>query len=193
MTNPATRHIAPSKKIVPNSFSDLTVIIPVANTGRRIKSNGITPLIPLGSGVSILEKQIRSIWKYYTSANVILIVGDELNRVVKDIKDTYPVRIVRNDRYLTTNIVYSVGLGLVNNLSPDVMIIYSDLVFTDNIVKHIPNQTSRILINRNDQIKAEEVGVTVCDNKAMYFGYGVSIKWAKIVFLTGKELALAER
>jgi hypothetical protein len=73
-----------------------------------------------------------------------------------------------------------------------VLVVYGDLVFNLATLGQVTASDSAVIIDKQNQIRQDEVGVNVniAEEKAAYFSYGLPIKWAQILFLTGKELEL---
>jgi GTP:adenosylcobinamide-phosphate guanylyltransferase len=150
-------------------MNKLSVIIPAAGPGKRMKSYGPKALIQLRDGETVISRQIRLIKQTYPNVDIVVVVGFEADKVCKELpKD---VITVYNENYEETNVAYSINLGLTKVQNPASLIVYGDLVF-------------------KKQIGEEEVGVTIVDNYITRFSYGLPIKWAQIAYLIGRELEL---
>ena len=90
----------------PSGYSELSVIIPAAGMGRRMKSYGPKGLISL-NGPSVLERQLKIVWKIYPKADITIVAGFQADLISERIRKKYPVRIVRNVEYETTNVARS--------------------------------------------------------------------------------------
>ena len=124
----ASRHISLAKSSEQEKNERLTILIPAAGMGRRMKSYGPKCLINIG-GITILERQIKILLKLYPGSDIIVIAGFESDKIRKKIKTKYPVRIVNNHKYEDTNVLYSLSLGLQASINRNFLIVYGDLVF----------------------------------------------------------------
>ena len=94
-----------------NDYKNLSVIIPAAGMGRRMKSYGAKCLISL-NGSTVLERQIKIIWRVYPEAEITIVTGFQADLVSERIRKKYPVRIIRNTDYEDNNVSRSIFLGL---------------------------------------------------------------------------------
>lgn len=185
-----SRCTVPAKKGLSNKggSSNLTIIIPCAGCGARIKSYGSKSLININEGgTSILERQLHLFKRCYPNADIIVIIGYQEEKIRKKIKDKN-IRYIYNPIFETTNVAYSIGLGLRSCITTQLLIVYGDLIFNKYAIQSIVKDQSSIVIDVNSQFKNEEVGVSIHDKKVLNFAYGLPVKWAQIVFLTNKEL-----
>lgn len=186
----ASRHISPAKKQIPGQNTELTVIIPAAGLGRRMKSKEPKCLLNIEQEKTIIERQLDTIWKIYPKSDILLIVGYEANSVRKALRN-YPVRFIYNPLFETTNVAFSISLGLQASLSNKCLIIYGDLVFNDDSINSITSNKSRILVDTNNNINSDEVGLIVDENKNISnFSFGLNEKWSQITYLEGEELEI---
>lgn len=183
----AKRHIAPSK--LPKKDERLTIIIPAAGIGKRMKSRGPKALLPINHGMSILEMQIRTLNRVYPNAEILVVVGFEHHKIRKHVWNQFPVRIIRNSKYQETNVTYSVSLALDAALPGSIMIIHGDLVFDKAAISGLAGKCSSLLID-NDNLEDEEVGILQRDGVVYNLAYGLSQKWVQMAYLTGRELNL---
>jgi choline kinase len=169
-------------------MNKLSVIIPAAGPGKRMKSYGPKALIQLRDGETVISRQIRLIKQTYPNVDIVVVVGFEADKVCKELpKD---VITVYNENYEETNVAYSINLGLTKVQNPASLIVYGDLVFNEQALYGFPLDESVIIIDKQKQIGEEEVGVTIVDNYITRFSYGLPIKWAQIAYLIGRELEL---
>lgn len=178
----SSRFVAPVKKAI--NDEPLSIIIPAAGVGSRIKSYGPKSLL-LVNNETILERQIRLLSSKYKSAEIIVVVGYEAERVVSSIKG---VRFIENENYETTNVVRSIGLALRSVLNSRVLVVYGDLVFNDSLL-HFPLDRSCILSSAT-QMNEKEVGFIRNENTVCNFSYDLDEKWCQVVYLQGFELEL---
>ena len=193
-TNRASRHITHTKKILLNSHDNdsLTIIIPAAGIGKRMKSRGPKALLTLNRGITILERQLKILWSEYPNAEIIVVVGFQGNKIRKQFRSTYPVRFITNTLYEETNVAYSLQLAIQAAISPRLLIVYGDLVFNPSTIRTITSGPSAMLIDTKNQFKTEEVGVQTQDGSVTNLSYGLTTKWGQMVYLIGHELYLFE-
>jgi len=194
MPNPAIRHLAPAKKTCIGAGVEddkLTVIIPCAGIGRRMKSQGPKALFELHGGITILERQLHILWQVFPHVEIIIVVGFGGNLFYDQIKSKYPIRLIHNFHYEETNVCFSIGLGLQAAINNDILLIYGDLVFNQHVLEGItlPN-SSRLLVDNKGDIRKEEVGVVSPNQVVTNVSYGIAQKWGQIAYFTGKETQL---
>ena len=112
----------------------LTVIIPAAGMGHRMKSYGPKCLLPVNQTNTIIDKIISNVRKSYEFCDIIVVVGFESERIIKTLDRR--VRIVENHSYEETNIVESIRLGINNSINDNALIIYGELIFNINYNIH---------------------------------------------------------
>ncbi len=167
----------------------LSVIIPAAGIGSRMKYYSPKPLIELRRQQTVLGRQVSLVKEEYPDAEVIAVLGFEAEKIIKQLPND--VKIVENERYHETNVVRSIGLAL--RIVPpdnDVLIVYGDLVFNATTIHNLTSNGSVAVVDKRKQLDCDEVGVTVVDGRATQFNYGLPDKWAQILFLADKELEL---
>jgi len=164
----------------------LTVIIPAAGMGHRMKSYGPKCLLPANNEETIIEKIIKNIQKTFNFCEIIVVVGFEADKVIKKLSSK--IRIIENQFYETTNTTESIRLAIHNSIYDNVLIIHGDLVFNINSIKGITENGSCAIIDSRKRFKNEEVGVTIIDGCVANFAYGLENKWAQIAYLENKDL-----
>lgn len=167
-------------------MANLSVIIPAATYGRRMKAYGAKCLIELNNE-TILGRQIRLIREVYGNNTEIILVG---GYDIENIKQRYgrTVCVVENADYATTNITRSIKIGLDATRKDNILIVYGDLVFNENALALPTNETSSLICSHG--ILSNEVGVTVVDDYISQYSYGLMRKWGQVIYLTGKNLQL---
>lgn len=187
--NNAIRHISPAKRTIPGRSSELSVVIPAAGIGRRMKDKNSKSLLPVYDA-TLIEHQIETIWSQFPKAEIVVVTGYQSSRVESAIQN-YPVRVVYNPIFETTNVAFSIGLGLRATISNHVLIVHGDLFFNKESVSHIVDGNSKILVDVNRNFNADEVGFVIDENsKVTNLSYGLQQKWAQITYLKGQELEL---
>ncbi len=190
----AVRHIASAKRTIPGKSSELSVIIPAAGIGKRMKLKECPKsLVEIKDHKTLIEKQLHSIWHIYPKADIILSIGYGANLIRNALQD-YPVRFVYNPIYETTGVAFSIGLGLQASISSKCLVVYGDLIFNDDCIQTITEGKSKILIDTNKCLNPDEVGLILDEHKLVSnFSFGLSTKWAQIAYLEGKELEIFKK
>lgn len=157
----------------------LPVIIPAAGLGRRMKSYGPKALIDI-HGKSVLQRQIDIINSTIENPDITVITGFEKKKFPKNI------HTICNDRFLETNVAYSIYLG-VKNLNA-ALIVYGDLVFNKKILENLQFSRSFVILDSTRQMRNSEVGAIACEGKICNFSYSLPTKWTQIAYIQGEEL-----
>ena len=184
----AARNITSTKRVYKPSSSDISVIIPAAGMGHRMKSYGPKALISLYDDISLIERQVQLIWAVYPKAEIFVVVGFEAEKIRNRLKE-YPVRFILNPVHQETNVLYSISLAIQASISKEVLIIYGDLIFNEAAIRNLRG-LSRVVIDDTGMMKKCEVGVCVQGKSVINFSFGLDTKWAQISYLSGKELSL---
>lgn len=182
-TVPAKKGKSPGYKTGPN----LTVIIPAAGIGRRMKSYAPKCLIKIHNE-KLIERQIRIINDIYPNSEIIVTIGYKANKIYSNLPQD--VRAVENVLYESTNVAHSIGLGLRAATTDNVLIIYGDLVFNHNAIDNITENKSQVITDNNDLMDDDEVGLVIENNVVKHFSFGLNKKWSHIAYFTDKELSV---
>jgi len=174
-----------------NDYKNLSVIIPAAGMGRRMKSYGAKCLISL-NGSTVLERQIKIIWRVYPEAEITIVTGFQADLVSERIRKKYPVRIIRNTDYEDNNVSRSIFLGLESCINKHTLLIYGDLVFNSPTIRNLVDGKSKVVVDSKQKIKEEEVGVLFGKDGVTHFSYAIDTKWCQIAYLAPKETQLFE-
>jgi len=201
MIHRASRHIAPTKKQSPSNIKgEISIVIPAAGMGRRMKSYGPKALIPLPSGktnprtgkpreeTTLIERQLCILTDCYPNAEIFIVVGFQAEKIRYQLRE-YPVRFIYNPLHDSTNVLYSLSLAFQAIISASAVVVYGDLIFNANAVQHLRGD-SKVIVDAYGHLSDDEVGLTIQNKQAMTFAYGLKDKWAQIAYLTGKELSL---
>lgn len=188
-----TRYISRVRKDTKDKkdYSDMSVIIPAAGMGRRMKTYGPKCMIPI-NGVPIIERQIKQLNKVYPNCDIIIVVGFGSSVISDTIRRKYKVRIVYNHDYEETNVARSIYLGMQASSSETCLIVYGDLIFNNVAIKDLFGRESKIVIDNNDKTRSEEVGVMYYDGKVTNLSYAMDHKWCQIAYLSSKEMRMFE-
>lgn len=189
----ASRNIIPAKgSSVNEAGEDLSVVIPAAGVGRRMKSHGPKSLIHI-KDCSLIERQIRLVQKYYPKSEIIVVAGFRSDLLREKIRRRYPVRIVYNFQHEDTNVCRSIGIGLQACNRKSVLLIYGDLVFNYKTIKGLHDGISKMVFDSKGSFKEEEVGIMISKEEIVTnLSFGLKNKWCQITYLHGRELKMLE-
>lgn len=166
----------------------LSVIILAGTIGYRMKSYGPQCLFRTSDKQTILDLQVQVINMAYPNSEITIVTGFEADKVIK--KAPQNLRIVENQLYEDTNTIEEARLALNSIIDNHVLIIHSDIIFNFDAIDSITKNESCILYDKDGHMPTEDIGVTIIDNKATIFSYGVENKWCYIAYLQGQELDL---
>lgn len=189
-------YIVPAKASYNIHNEKISVIIPAAGAGKRMKYVGSKALIDIPNTNEVLiERQIRLVIESYPNAEFIITLGFNADKIYKFLKKKYPVRFVLNNQYETTNVVHSIALGLYSSITDKILIIYGDLIFNRETIYNIVSTKSQTIIDTKNRLNDDTVGTIFNTNDGLIsnFAYDIANKWGQIVFLQGKELHLFEQ
>ena len=171
-----------------SASSDISVIIPAAGTGKRMKSYGPKPLIKVGDS-SIINNQISTIRAYLDVADFILICGFKAERLM----DATPDAIIKieNEFYEENNVARSIGMGLrAIRKSDTVVIVYGDLVFNSAAIECLDLQRSCVITDASTMGDTEVGCIVDSNSKLANMMYDLPSKWGQIAVFKGQELQL---
>ncbi len=186
MPNNAARHIAPAKNGL-GSANGLAFILPCAGAGTRMKSYGPKALITV-NGMTIIERQIRLIWEVFPAAEIIIPVGFDSTKMRKAL-DNYDVRMVLNPLHETTNVAFSIGLGLYATNAKAVVVCNGDLVYNKVVLQSLADCKNSSIVTAEGMTN-DEVGLITQGGKVINLAYGLEDKWSQIALFKVKELKL---
>jgi len=166
----------------------LTVLIPVAGMGHRMKSYGPKCLLRANQKETILEKTVSNIKREYPYSDIIVVVGFESEKVIRSLPNF--VRIVENQNYEKTNIVESVRIGINAAAHENVLIIYGDLIFNVYSIREITSSGTCVVFDSKNRFREEEVGLTVVEDLVTTFAYGLPNKWSQIAYLENESFGM---
>lgn len=169
----------------PSNRDKYTIIIPAAGLGKRMKTYGPKSLININDEETILSRQIDSINAVFKKSEIIIVGGYEHHKLNSNVKNT---RFIYNDKFETTNVLYSIGVGLSKAKTDKILVVYGDLVF-NNVCLNLPfYKESAVVISSG--MKEEEIGCIYHDGILENMFHKLPKKWAQIAFFTGYELKL---
>jgi choline kinase len=185
----AIRNITSVKNSI--NSKNLTIIIPSAGEGSRMKTHGAKSLIKLTPTQTILDYQVYLIRQIFPDSTIILISGYESNRVIN--RSPKNIIHIENERHETTNVVRSIGIGLKATITDNVLIIYGDLVCNKQTLSYPLEKKSVIFVDSSNTMTENEVGCNIVNGNIEWMVYDATNKWAQIIYLTGKELQLLKQ
>lgn len=173
-----------------NNKQDIAVAILSAGIGARIKSYEPRSMIKIGSK-TLIEHQINTIQQCFESPEIIAVVGCGADKITKKIRGS--VRIVENQIYKETNTSESIRLAFNNTMKKNFLFIHGDLYFNEATLSNLDYSKSFLLVDDKHQFAEKEVGVTSNKSVATILSYGLPVKWAQIVYITGKEIEILKK
>ena len=174
-------------KIRTSPADEITVVIPSAGEGRRMKSYGPKSLIEV-SGETILGRQINIIQKELGYVRFVIVTGFQCDKVMNYCPD-YFIKL-ENENYEITNVCRSLSIALRAVQTNRVLIVYGDLIFNSQAISGLDYTTSCISANE-DSYRNEEVGCIIDnENNITNMMYDLKDKWNQMIYLQGRELSL---
>lgn len=178
--------------VPPILYSDLSIVIPAAGPGKRMKSYGPKTLIELKHGQTVVSRQVDILRHVFPGADLVVVVGYEAERVQRFLPPG--VRVVENENFEDTNVARSIEMGVKASAGGAVLVVYGDLVFNRATFTGLVLGRSCVVVDSKCR-RGCEVGVNI-DKKTgdvEHFDYGLSPKWAHIMFAMGRELKLLRK
>lgn len=171
----------------------ISVIIPAANPGIRMRSYGSKSLIAY-KNTTVIESQIRAINHNLYNPDIILITGFESAKVQRFISSkNLNVKCVENTNWENENIVGSIKLGLSSAKHKNVLIVYGDIAFNINALKLPISSYSLILIeDKNKLMNKDAVGCIFNNNKVEQLMYDIPNKWCNIAYFNKQHYECLE-
>ena len=120
----------------------MKVIILCAGFGRRININKPKCLIKI-NGKALIDITLKLLKKNKIKQNQIyLALGYQYKKILKHTKKKYKYSLIRN--FKKTNMVYSLYNCLKNNFNDDIVILYGDIMYSDEIIYKIIKAKNKI-------------------------------------------------
>ena len=163
--------------------SSASVAILAAGCGSKIKSYEPRSLLKINSK-SLIEHQLSTINNYFKDVEIITVVGCHANKVIKKIKNS--TRVVENQIYNETNSSESLRLAFNNASCKNFMFVHGDILFNESCI-NVDYSQSFVIIDTEDYIKDQEIGLTMIGGRLSILSYGLPTKWGQMAFFTGKE------
>ena len=190
MPKNSSRFTVPIKRTPSGKSPDrtLSIIIPAAGAGHRMRSYGPKCLLPVGGKNTVMGRALNIIKDSFEYNEIILIVGFEADKIIDVVPNN--IRIVENQNYESSNTAESLRLGLNNCVGESVLILHGDIIFNQDIIESVGTGESSVVISNH--LKTEKIGLTVVNDYATHFAYGLDKKWGQIAYLTGQELDICK-
>lgn len=170
----------------------LTVILLSAMPGKRMKGRGNKSLLQIDDNTNVIEKQVKTIYRMYNDADIIVSVGFQDNKIRNYIRWVHPVRLAYNPLYETKGVVYSIALAMNATVPGNLLIIHGDIVFNAFALSGLTSTPfSKILIDKKGE-NPDDVGLVSCDNKVTNMSYGLPDKWGQMVYIHHRDMAKFE-
>src|SRR4051794_28159322 len=132
---------------------NLSIILPAAGIGRRIRSYGSKSLIDMGQGETLIRKQLRTLREVFPRVEIIVVVGFQAEQVIKEIPSG--IKIVENERYEESGLTRSINLGLRTASHSNVLLIHGDLLFNGSTVYSLTNGSSLMIVDTKKRFHDE--------------------------------------
>lgn len=166
----------------------ITAIVLSASVEYRMRSYGPKLLFKGPDGCCLMEKIVDGICLRFNGSDIIFTIGFQADKIIKN---KPPVgRLVENQLYETTNTIEECRLAFNNCDCASTLIIHGDIFFESFLLDTIDIKESSVVIDTMGRMPEDDIGVTIVDNKATIFAYGLSNKWCYITYLRGKEFEL---
>ena len=179
-----TRNIAPT--LCPDK-RPISVVIPAAGYGSRMKSHGPKALVKIKDDLTIIDNQLKFIYKYFNKPEVIITSGFDSEKLEQAMKHRRNVKVINNEDWESTNVVRSIALGVEEATHDNILVVYGDLVFNAWTLRVPIGPYSLVVNDRYGLMKSDEVGCAVDNNVLQNMMFGLPNKWAQIAYFTGKE------
>jgi choline kinase len=181
-----TTSITKTKKTKSQNDRQITVAILSAGVGSRIKSYEPRSLLKIGNKL-LIEHQVNTINQCFEFPEIINVIGCHANKVIKKTRGI--ARVVENQLHDSSNSSESLRLAVNNTLNENILFMHGDLYFNENTLD-VSYDKSFIIVDKTNQIKENEVGATICNNKLSILSYGLPTKWAQIAYFTAREFKI---
>lgn len=181
-----TNHIA---KVYPDKVPEDMSIILIGSMNYKMKSYGPKPLLKLNCGKTFIDYQIQTIQKVFPNAEIILCVGQDADRIVKN--KPYKLKIVENQRWEETNTTEYARLALNSCINNRVVLIDSDLYFDTVILNQIKNvKHSCLYYDDSGRLPPDEIGITIAQGYATYFSFKHDTKWCHVAHFVNDDVTV---
>lgn len=190
MTENINRFTVPTRPKVSNS-ANVTAIILASIANDRMKTMLPVSLMMVDKQNTVLDSQIDSIRTVYPKCEIILVVGHDAQQVID--KKPANVRIVENTNYDSAGEIEELRLAINNVTTDNILLINGSCIFNAKALQHLRGHSSCTLVDKNNQIDKDSLGVISNNGRAENIAYGVQDKWCYISYLEAREHAILRK
>lgn len=168
-----------------DAAKNLSIVVPAGGQGTRMRQYNHKSLVRVGlDGETVLARQVRMYQERFPGAQVIVVVGHRAHKVVEVLPPD--VEVVFNEDFATTNVAWSIHLGLQRAIHDDVLVVYGDIVFNDLVLgDELFCSGSAVMVDPLGSERRTEVGMTITDGRVNHLDYGLALKWGHVSYLEG--------
>ncbi|MCH5142255.1 MAG: aminotransferase class I/II-fold pyridoxal phosphate-dependent enzyme [Clostridiales bacterium] len=117
----------------------MRAVILAAGMGKRLKdlTQDNTKCMVKVNGVTLIERTLRQLDRLNLS-EIVIVVGykkEGLKKFISTLKTATPIKFIENNVYDRTNNIYSLYLAKDELLKEDVLLLESDLIYEDSVLK----------------------------------------------------------
>ena len=151
----------------------MKIIILAAGKGERLfplTKNTPKPLIDLGDGETLLEKQLKSLSESKVIDEVIIVIGylyEQVESKLKNFKTNLKIRTLYNPFYEMSNNLITLWLSKYE-MNKDFLITNGDNLYTNDVVSDLVNMTNDgiyVTICYRDNLGEDDMKVILDENK----------------------------
>ncbi|MFX0071860.1 MAG: sugar phosphate nucleotidyltransferase [Candidatus Hermodarchaeota archaeon] len=151
----------------------MKIIILAAGKGERLyplTKNTPKPLIDIGDGETLLEKQLKALSESKVIDEVIIVIGylcDQVESKLKNFKTDLKIKTIFNPFYEMSNNLITLWLSKYE-MNEDFMITNGDNLFTSDVVKDLVTKTNDgiyVTICYREDIGEDDMKVIIDENK----------------------------
>lgn len=164
---------------------NISAIIPCAGVPENIKTMGPKAMIKINKDETVIGRQIRLLRNKFPAIDIIVVVGFEQEKIIREVRDT--ARVVINEFYDTTSVVRSLTLGLLACTTPQVIVSYGDCVYSADCLNVLKETT--VLLNK--ELVRDYPSCLMKDKQITKFGWDVERMTHRLLdlfCLSGREL-----
>jgi choline kinase len=169
---------------------EIAIAVLSAGVGQRIKSHEPRSMIKIND-TSLIDIQISILGECFLKPEIIGVFGYDFQKICRKLSGK--IRIIENQIHETTNTAESMRLAFNSTLKSSFMFLHGDLIFNKETLQDLDYSKSFVVIDTKGRMEDKEAGLTIVNNKATIFSYGLKSKWCQIAHITGKELKIAKQ
>jgi CTP:molybdopterin cytidylyltransferase MocA len=168
-------------------MQQMTVVIPAASPGRRMRQVGPRSLLRLSTGETVLARQASLARRRWPGARLVVVAGYQSRRVRRSLPKG--AECVADPDYERGTPTRSLSLGLAG-ATGRVVVVYGDLVFARDFLACVPDTGSAVLLEPPAPNRPCIPGAAVCRGRVCRLDFGLRPRWAQTFVLEGRELEL---